>query len=189
MNKETGKKLVNEESKFPFSTSDIEKWVPTYGDSKDKFKELPLNVPKDSHLKGLRIRHSRSSRKKDLIIIGTKVLGMGQKYEIPCKDVKDFKILDENSKTLRSTSGLKKAGGAVVGGILTGGIGAIVGAMISGNKKTKNLKVNLGFKLKNKDWFIASISTENKESLTGGLTEGILKAIVKRFAEKTEAPF
>jgi|TARA_B100000929_G_scaffold280238_1_gene258060 hypothetical protein len=131
------------------------------------------------------IYHAR----KDLIIIGTKVLGMGQKYEIPCKDVKDFKILDENSKTLRSTSGLKKAGGAVVGGILTGGIGAIVGAMISGNKKTKNLKVNLGFKLKNKDWFIASISTENKESLTGGLTEGILKAIVKRFAEKTEAPF
>ncbi len=36
------------------------------------------------------IYHAR----KDLIIIGTKVLGMGQKYEIPCKDVKDFKILD-----------------------------------------------------------------------------------------------
>ena len=69
MNKETGKKLVNEESKFPFSNSDIEKWVPTYGDSKDKFKELPLNVPKDSHLKGLRIRHSRSSRKKDFILL------------------------------------------------------------------------------------------------------------------------
>ena len=69
MNKETGKKLVNEEGKFPFSNSDIEKWVPTYGDSKDKFKELPLNVPRDSHLKGLHIRHSRSSRKKDFILM------------------------------------------------------------------------------------------------------------------------
>ena len=41
MNKETSKELANKESKFPFSNSDIEKWVPTYGDSKDKFKELP----------------------------------------------------------------------------------------------------------------------------------------------------
>ena len=69
MNKETSKELANKESKFPFSNSDIEKWVPTYGDSKDKFKELPLNVPKDSHLKGLHIRHSRSSRKKDFILM------------------------------------------------------------------------------------------------------------------------
>ena len=69
MIKETSKKLVNEEGKFPFSNSAIEKWVPTYGDSKGKFKELPLDVPRDSHLKGLHIRHSRSSRKKDFILM------------------------------------------------------------------------------------------------------------------------
>ena len=136
-------------------------------------------------IRDLGIFHER----KDLIIIGSKVLGIGKKYEIPCKDVKDFKILDENSKTLHSTSALKKAGGAVVGGVLTGGIGAIVGAMISGNKTKKDLKVNLGFKLANKDWFIATISTDNKESFTGGITEIILEAIVKRFSVKSEAPF
>jgi hypothetical protein len=35
--------------------------------------------------------------KKDQIIIGNKVLGMGKKFEISCNDVKEFKVLDENS--------------------------------------------------------------------------------------------
>ena len=109
------------------------------------------------------------NKRKDIISIGNKILGMGKKYEISCKDVKEFKVLDQNSKPIKETSILKKTGGAVVGGVLTGGIGAIIGAMITGNNTRKDLKINLGFKLKNKDWFIATLEVENKDSLLGGV--------------------
>ena len=127
--------------------------------------------------------------KKDKIIIGHKILGMGKKFEISCNDVKEFKILDENSKSINETSGLKKTGGAVVGGLLTGGVGAIIGAMVSGNKTRKDLKINIGFKLKNKDWFVTTLDVDNKDSLTGGLLTGVIESVIKRFAVKSEAPF
>ena len=129
------------------------------------------------------------NKRKDIISIGNKILGMGKKYEISCKDVKEFKVLDQNSKPIKETSILKKTGGAVVGGVLTGGIGAIIGAMITGNNTRKDLKINLGFKLKNKDWFIATIEVENKDSLLGGVWKKIIEAIIKRFSVKSEAPF
>jgi len=127
--------------------------------------------------------------KKDLIIIGTKILGMGKKYEIPCDDVIEFKVLDEDSKPIQETSALGKAGGAVVGGLLTGGVGAIVGAMISGNKTKKDLKINLGFKLKNKDWFVLTLAEDDKNSMTAKLTKFVVDNVVKRFSIKSEAPF
>jgi len=127
--------------------------------------------------------------KKDKIIIGHKVLGMGKKFEISCNDVKEFKVLDENSKSINETSGLKKTGGAVVGGLLTGGVGAIIGAMVSGNKTRKDLKINLGFKLKNKDWFIVTLDVDDKNSLTGGFLKGVIESVIKRFSVKSKAPF
>ena len=53
----------------------------------------------------------------------------------------------------------------------------------------KDLKINLGFKLKNKDWFIATLEVENKDSLLGGVWKKIIEAIIKRFSVKSEAPF
>ena len=127
--------------------------------------------------------------KKDKIVIGNKILGMGKKFEISCNDVKEFKVLDENSKPIKETSALKKTGGAVVGGLLTGGIGAIIGAIITGNKTRKDLKINLGFKLKNKDWFVATLEVDDQNSLTGGIWKNVIEEIVKRFSVKSEAPF
>jgi hypothetical protein len=128
-------------------------------------------------------------RKKDQIIIGNKVLGMGKKFEISCKDVKEFKLLDQHSKPIKETSALKKTGGAVVGGLLTGGVGAIIGAMVTGNKIRKDLKINLGFKLKNKDWFIVTLEVDDKNSLTGGLFKGVIESVIERFSVKSKAPF
>ncbi len=68
MDKKLSNKPVTEKDKLPFSNAAITKWIPTYGDSKDRFKKRPLDVPRDSHLKGLRLRHSRSTRKKDFIL-------------------------------------------------------------------------------------------------------------------------
>ena len=126
---------------------------------------------------------------KDKIIIGLKIFGIGKNFEIPCKDVNEFKLLDENSKPFKTSSALKKTGGAVVGGLLTGGVGAIIGAMISGNKTKKDLKINLGFKLKNKDWFVATLDIKDKESFTGGLEKSVIDEVMQRFAVKSEAPF
>ena len=127
--------------------------------------------------------------KKDSLIIGTKIFGMRTEYEIPCDDVIEFKVLDEDSKPIQETSSLGKAGGAVVGGLLTGGAGAIVGAMISGNKTKKDIKINLGFKLKNKDWFVLTLAEDDKNSMGATLMQAVVTVIIKRFATKSEAPF
>jgi|SRR6056300_1312018 len=129
------------------------------------------------------------NNRKDEIVIGWKVFGIGKNFEIACDDVKEFKVLDENSKALKTTSAMKKAGGAVVGGLLTGGVGAIIGALISGNNTKKNLKINLGFKLKNKDWFIVTLDVDDVESFSGGIDKSIVEEVLKRFAVKSEAPF
>ena len=129
------------------------------------------------------------NNRKDKIVIGWKVFGVGKNFEIACDDVKEFKVLDENSKALKTTSAMKKAGGAVVGGLLTGGVGAIIGALISGNNTKKNLKINLGFKLKNKDWFIVTLDVDDVESFSGGIDKSIVEEVLKRFAVKSEAPF
>ena len=129
------------------------------------------------------------NNRKDKIVIGWKVFGIGKNFEIACNDIKEFKVLDENSKALKTTSAMKKAGGAVVGGLLTGGVGAIIGALISGNNTKKNLKINLGFKLKNKDWFIATLDVDDVESFSGGIDKSIIEEVLKRFAVKSEAPF
>jgi len=135
------------------------------------------------------LRDCAFHEKKDSLIIGTKIFGMGTEYEIPCDDVIEFKVLDEDSKPIQETSALGKAGGAVVGGLLTGGAGAIVGAMISGNKTKKDIKINLGFKLKNKDWFVLTLAEDDKNSMGATLTQAIVTIIIKRFATKSEAPF
>ena len=126
---------------------------------------------------------------KDKIIIGITWFGLGKQLEIPCDDVIEFKVLDEDSKPIQETSSLGKAGGAVVGGLLTGGAGAIVGAMISGNKTKKDIKINLGFKLKNKDWFVLTLAEDDKNSMGATLMQAVVTVIIKRFATKSEAPF
>ena len=89
MSKEPGNKLVTGKDKLPFSNSAIQKWTPTYGDSKDRLKERPLDVPRDSHLKGLHLRHSKSTKKKDFILMfwfDKKQL----RYNLGTFDIKEF---------------------------------------------------------------------------------------------------
>ena len=43
-------------------------------------------------------------KKKDNLVIGWKVLGLGKQFEIPCEDVKEFKVLDEKSKPIKTTA-------------------------------------------------------------------------------------
>ena len=97
MSKEPGNKLVTGKDKLPFSNSAIQKWTPTYGDSKDRLKERPLDVPRDSHLKGLHLRHSKSTKKKDFILMfwfEKKQL----RYNLGTFDIKEFDTKKVNDK-------------------------------------------------------------------------------------------
>ena len=58
-----------------------------------------------------------------------------------------------------------------------------------GKINEKDFKINLGFKLKNKDWFIATLEVDDKNSLLGGVWKNVIEAVIKRFAIKSEAPF
>ena len=57
------------------------------------------------------------------------------------------------------------------------------------SKKQKNLKINLGFKLENKDWFILTLDIDDQEDWSGKFDKAMLEEITKRFAVKSEAPF
>ena len=61
--------------------------------------------------------------------------------------------------------------------------------MISGNETKKDFKINLGFKLENKDWFILTLDIDDKEDWYGKFFKAMLEEIIKRFATKSEAPF
>jgi len=97
MDKKLSNKPVTEKDKLPFSNAAITKWIPTYGDSKDRFKKRPLDVPRDSHLKGLRLRHSRSTRKKDFIL-GFWFNGKQHEHTLGTFNVKKFDTKKVNDK-------------------------------------------------------------------------------------------
>jgi hypothetical protein len=125
---------------------------------------------------------------KDLIVINGGFFSSGA-IEIPCSDVKEFKIIDEQSTAVKT----KKAGGtvkgALIGGLLTGGIGAIVGAMAGGNEIKKDLKVKMGFKFKSGDWLVAQMKLDDQDGFVGYAGQKVLEALQTRFAVTEECPF
>ena len=78
---------------------------------------MPLTITQ-SNKKDYISRDFIFNTRKDKIVIGWKVFGIGRQFEIPCEDVKEFKVLDEKSKPIKTTSAMKKTGGAVVGGLI-----------------------------------------------------------------------
>ena len=51
---------------LPFNNSAIEKYLPTFGNS--RHIKIPFKVPLRSHLKGLKLRTSKSTRKKYFVL-------------------------------------------------------------------------------------------------------------------------
>jgi len=124
---------------------------------------------------------------KDTIVIGG-FAGFGGKH-IPCKDIKEFKLIDEKSTAASKKKAVGTVGGALVGGLLTGGIGAVIGGMAGGNDIKKDLKIDMGFKLKSKEWFVGTLRLEDQKGFTGSAYKMVVEAIVKRFAVKETCPF
>ena len=80
MPKELSKKPVTKEDKLSFSNSAIDSWIPSFEDSKKRYIRKPFDVSFGSHLKGLCLRLSKSTRKKDFIL---EFWFNGKQYEMP----------------------------------------------------------------------------------------------------------
>ena len=51
-----------------FSNAKIEKFKPTFGNSKARYLECPFDVPKGSHLKGLVLKISKATKLKLFVL-------------------------------------------------------------------------------------------------------------------------
>jgi hypothetical protein len=98
--------------------------------------------------------------------------------KIPYADVVNCKT-DINQHITKGMAGT--LGGAVVGGLLTGGVGAIVGGLACGNKKVvTSRQVALGFS--NNDWIVIEFGT--------GWTDDIFfKVVQEKFSTVQASPF
>jgi hypothetical protein len=114
--------------------------------------------------------------KKDYIEIGG-FCGLGS-TKVPTDQITNFS--SEIDSQLGSSTA-SKLGGAVVGGLLFGGIGAVVGVVSSGNNK-KIQKRLLSFEINNTDWFTAEFDNSWTENL-------FFKEFMDKFSEKQLSPF
>ena len=126
------------------------------------------------------------NKRKDTIVIGGTLFGG---HHIPCKDIKGFKILDEKSTAASKKTKTGTVGGALLGGFLTGGVGAVVGAMAGGNDIQKDLKINMGFKCKSKEWFVGTLNLADQKGMISAGLKMVVKEIVKRLTVKEKCPF
>lgn len=109
----------------------------------------------------------------------------GIKYSLA--DIDSVKIVDNTSMMTSDKSTSGSLGGAAVGGALLGGAGAIVGAISSGNNLAKEQVVNLGIKLKDKNWVI--VRFEINQTLLGKTHKFVLESLLGATIQQQECPF
>lgn len=109
----------------------------------------------------------------------------GIKYSL--EQIDSLKIIDNTSMMASQKSTGGTLGGAAVGGVLLGGAGAIVGAISSGNNQTKEQIINVGIKLKDKNW--AVIKFELNETTLGTAHKVVLNKLLEATAQHQECPF
>lgn len=103
------------------------------------------------------------------------------KYEYSLDQVKQIGVIDEESEVNKKLLGT--AAGAGIGALVLGPIGLVAGALASGNKKSKIVKI--GVKFEDDNWLIIEFDTKSFNARTG---LDILKNI-QLPNKKKEAPF
>lgn len=100
----------------------------------------------------------------------------------PCKDILESEILEDGQETTKTSRG-SQLGGALVGGLVLGGVGAIIGGL--SGKKTHTDKINsIDLKIIINDTnspmivfnFFKSLNTEGIEKSTTAYKQYIIKA-------------
>ena len=100
--------------------------------------------------------------------------------------VTEFKVIESADIEGQKSTGKKIAGG-IVGGLLTGGAGAVVGALALGNSKTGfDLKVGISF---GDNWVVVRYKHPKGNSLVGLSIKGEIEKMQKTFATNAVKPF
>jgi hypothetical protein len=98
--------------------------------------------------------------------------------KIPFNEVTNCKT-DVNQHVTKGMAGT--IGGAIVGGILTGGVGAVVGGLACGNNKVVTSR-QVALEFQNNDWIVVEFGT--------GWTDDIFfKVVQEKFSSIIESPF
>lgn len=127
--------------------------------------------------------------KKDIVQFGSHgFLKFKSVLDFPCDSVLEVKELDNQHNSAGTKSMLGTVGGAAVGGLLTGGIGAIVGGMASGNNVEKSSLTRIGIKFDEGTWAVIEVDTSSS-TMVGRLNKGTVEAVFKKFSSKTICPF
>jgi len=103
------------------------------------------------------------------------------------EQITEIKVLDEQSCTAAAKSLGGTLSGAAIGGALFGGAGAVVGAIASGNKISKEEVIYLGMKFTDGNWVLTKAIVD--DTLSGKINRNNIQAILALTPIKQSAPF
>jgi hypothetical protein len=104
-------------------------------------------------------------------------------------DVKNFKVIDPNVQQVGTKGALGTIGGAAVGGLLTGGIGAIVGGLAGGNNIETFSTTDVALEFNDGNWIVVHFDNTNDKDITGRLNNLIITTLKQKLSQKLENPF
>jgi hypothetical protein len=104
-------------------------------------------------------------------------------------EVVNFKVMDPNITQEKTKRAAGTIGGAIVGGVLTGGVGAIVGAMACGNSIKVSSTTDVALEFNDGNWIIIHFDNTNKKQMIGRLQSMIIDNLKESLAQKAANPF
>ena len=104
-------------------------------------------------------------------------------------DVKNFKVMDPNVQKVGTKGAIGTVGGAAVGGLLTGGVGAIVGGMAGGNTIKTFSTTDIAIEFNDGNWVVVHFDNTNDDTFVGSLQNVIIDILKQELAQKATNPF
>ena len=126
-------------------------------------------------------------KKDSLAILKPKFFVNEPIREYPDSAVTNFKDMSAEAQHVSSKGGAGTLGGAAVGGLVFGGIGAIVGGMAGGNNTKTFGKDEFAFQFDDGTWLVA-VNEYDSSTLAGSITSTISTTLRGRFGSQ-DNPF
>jgi len=104
-------------------------------------------------------------------------------------DVKNFKVMDPNIQKVGTKGAMGTVGGAAIGGLLTGGVGAVVGGMAGGNTIKTFSTTDIALEFNDGNWVVVHFDNTNNEDVVGRLNNLIIDTLKQELAQKAANPF
>ena len=109
----------------------------------------------------------------------------GVKYLLD--EIQEVKVLDNDMAMAYQKSGSSSVAGALVGGALLGGAGAVVGSVAAGNKTYKEQVVRIGVKFHDSNWVV--LQADINDSMMGQVNKSNMEILLQMTSMKQAAPF